>query len=209
MKPRKEIARYYDGKVRDFGATPQGVDWNSADGQDCRFAQLLRIAENVAEIDLLDVGCGYGALVNFLSKDGRAFAYHGIDISSEMIEAARDLHHGRQNVRFSRSGPSEAPAADFALASGIFNVRLSTNDADWKRYIEQTLEEMHGVARRGFAFNILTSYSDREKQKDYLYYADPAHWLNFCHRNFSRNVAVLHDYGLYEFTVLVRKDIAP
>jgi hypothetical protein len=26
-----------------------------------------------------------------------------------------------------------------------------------------------------------------------------------CKRRFSRNVALLHDYDLYEFTVLVRK----
>jgi hypothetical protein len=32
--------------------------------------------------------------------------------------------------------------------------------------------------------------------------------FDLCKRRHSRNVALLHDYGLYAFTVLVRKDVA-
>jgi len=38
-----------------------------------------------------------------------------------------------------------------------------------------------------------------------LYYADPCFIFDYCKRNFSRNVALLHDYELYEFTIIVRK----
>jgi hypothetical protein len=30
-------------------------------------------------------------------------------------------------------------------------------------------------------------------------------FFDHCKRNFSRQVALLHDYGLWEFTILVRK----
>jgi hypothetical protein len=40
-----------------------------------------------------------------------------------------------------------------------------------------------------------------------LYYADPAQVFDYCKRRFSPNVALLHDYGLYEFTILVRKQV--
>jgi len=29
--------------------------------------------------------------------------------------------------------------------------------------------------------------------------------FDYCKRTYSRDVALLHDYGLYEFTILVRK----
>jgi hypothetical protein len=58
---------------------------------------------------------------------------------------------------------------------------------------------------KGFAFNALTSYSDPERMKNTLYYADPCRLFDLCKREFSRDVALLHDYGLYEFTILVRK----
>ncbi len=55
-------------------------------------------------------------------------------------------------------------------------------------------------------FNCLTSYSDPEKKRDELYYADPCALFDMCKRRYSRQVALLHDYGLYEFTILVRSD---
>lgn len=60
---------------------------------------------------------------------------------------------------------------------------------------------------QGFSFNCLTSYSDKEKMRPDLYYADPSKIFDLCKRRYSRNVAVLHDYGLYEFTVIVRKNV--
>ena len=41
--------------------------------------------------------------------------------------------------------------------------------------------------------------------RGHLYYADPASVFDLCMRRYSRHVALLHDYGLYEFTILVRK----
>jgi hypothetical protein len=51
----------------------------------------------------------------------------------------------------------------------------------------------------------LTSYSDEDKMRAHLYYTDPTWAFDLCKRRYSRHVALLHDYGLYEFTILVRK----
>ena len=40
-----------------------------------------------------------------------------------------------------------------------------------------------------------------------LYYADPCRLFDLCKRRYAKNVALLHDYGLYEFTILVRKQV--
>jgi len=39
-----------------------------------------------------------------------------------------------------------------------------------------------------------------------LYYADPIFLFEHCRRTFSRFVSLIHDYPLYEFTILVRKE---
>jgi hypothetical protein len=54
---------------------------------------------------------------------------------------------------------------------------------------------------------MLTSYSDAEKMRDDLYYGDPLIFFDRSKRRHARNVALLHDYGLWEWTLLVRKDI--
>ncbi|RYZ15439.1 MAG: hypothetical protein EOO70_06815 [Myxococcaceae bacterium] len=65
--------------------------------------------------------------------------------------------------------------------------------------------EVDASSRKGFAFNCLTSYSDPPFMRDYLHYADPCFYFDLCKRTYSRQVSLLHDYGLYEFTLLVRK----
>jgi hypothetical protein len=40
--------------------------------------------------------------------------------------------------------------------------------------------------------------------RDDLFYADPLALFEHCRTRFSRRVALLHDYPLYEFTLLVR-----
>jgi hypothetical protein len=52
--------------------------------------------------------------------------------------------------------------------------------------------------------NALTAHNDVDKRRANLFYADPAEWFEHCRRSYSRHVSLLHDYPLYEFTILVR-----
>ena len=128
----------------------------------------------------------------------------GIDISSEMITAAQSFYRQYSEARFITSSKPDQ-IADYGIASGIFNVRLGQNDADWSAHLQTTLDLLHETSHDGFAFNCLTSYSDKNKMRDYLYYANPCELFNYCKQRYSRQVALLHDYDLYEFTILVRK----
>jgi SAM-dependent methyltransferase len=195
------VAGYYGEKVRAHGNTARGVDWNSEASQELRFRQLLSLCDSSTSFSLLDIGCGYGALFDFLMAQKVAVDYRGFDIAPEMVSAARSRH---PNACFT-SDRAAVESADYSVASGIFNVRLQTSEAEWKDYVAHTLDDMSSLGRRGFAFNMLTSYSDADKMRDYLYYPDPCFYFDLCKRKYSRNVALLHDYDLYEFTVLVRK----
>jgi len=201
----EQVARYYAQTLEAHGETPAGVDWNGAHGQNVRFEQLCRVIDPAGRFSLNDVGCGYGALYDFLAERHRDFSYHGCDISAEMVGAARKRHSHHPAASFTQ-GNRPPEAADYGVASGIFNVRLAHGDGEWGRHLEATLDTLHATSRRGFAFNCLTSYSDAEKMRDYLYYADPLRLFDLCKRRYSRQVALLHDYGLYEFTIIVRKD---
>ena len=44
--------------------------------------------------------------------------------------------------------------------------------------------------------------------RPHLHYGDPLWFFDWCKRKYSRNVALLHDYDLYDFTIIVRKDAA-
>ena len=199
-----EIESYYSAKFKEYGEEPRGVDWNSAESQILRFKQVMKIVEVEDNFSILDIGCGYGILVDYLRKMFKKYEYVGIDISKEMIAAARTRYTGDHSVRFHLSSKPSI-FVDYGVASGIFNVRFKHNEDDWWAYILDTLDQLHATTLKGFAFNCLTKYSDLDKMRDHLYYADPCKLFDCCKNRYSRNVALLHDYGLYEFTILVRK----
>jgi len=228
-------AEYYTGKLLQHGPTPAGVDWNSAESQDLRFEQLMKISSGANDFSLLDFGCGYGALLTFLKSGGicRAFeeiaqngprprrtlravglsdgaarglcAYWGYDAAPAMLAKARDLHQSDQGCHFV-GRLEEVPPVDYSVASGVFNVKQGANAEEWRCYVLETLCRMAALSRRGFAFNLLTSYSEPDRMRESLYYADPCFFFDYCKTRISRHVALLHDYGLYEFTMLVRME---
>jgi SAM-dependent methyltransferase len=202
------VARYYAEKLGAHGTTPRGVDWSSDDSQQLRFTQLLRMLEGDAgEPTVLDYGCGYGALAHRLIAAGKPFHYVGFDVCTPMVAQARvDVRDPRCSFTDSEIG---LPVSDYTVASGIFNVRLDASEAHWRSHVIATLATLARQSRKGFAFNMLTRYADREKLQDYLYYADPGEYFKLCKESHSRNVALLHDYDLYEFTVLVKLDSEP
>ena len=192
-----DVGAYYTGKVLEHGTTARGVDWSTETSQRLRFEQLLRVCSSDAS-SLVDFGCGYGALIEQLPP---GVTYQGFDISAEMIARARVLH---PEITLTTDRASLVPA-DFAVASGIFNVRLEHGDEDWRAYILSAIDELATLGTRGFAFNMLTSYSDADRMRPDLYYGDPCFFFHHCKTVHSKQVALLHDYGLYEFTILVRK----
>jgi cyclopropane fatty-acyl-phospholipid synthase-like methyltransferase len=202
---KQTIDNYYTQKLQQYGATPQGVDWSSQASQELRFQQLLKIVSADAPFTLLDYGCGFGAMYDFMRKNYTNFRFIGYDISSAMIAKAQELYPQEPTQWITQI--AENQSVDYVVASGIFNVRLENTEEHWKNYVIDTLQDMNRIATKGFAFNILTSYSDAHLMKDYLYYANPTELFDYCKKNFSKTVALLHDYPLYEFTILVKKNI--
>jgi SAM-dependent methyltransferase len=199
-----DVECYYSEKIAVHGATARGVDWNSPDSQRLRFVQLLKLTDHSQPFTINDYGCGYGALADYLKGEGYAFQYWGFDISPRMIAKAAELHAGMRELTFV-SKKDNLNEADYTVASGIFNVKLRAASTEWESYVLRTLETISRLSKRGFAFNVLTKYSDPELRRPDLYYADPLFFFDYCKTKFSRFVSLIHDYPLYEFTILVRK----
>ena len=197
------VASYYAAKLAAHGATANGVDWNSAASQELRHRQFLRLLEGAPDASVLDLGCGYGDFLRFLRGSGHRGPFIGYDVVPGMIAKAQELH-GEAADRQWRIGSEPAETVDFVVASGIFNVKGDASHECWARYVNVTIDLLARVARRGFAFNVLSLVSDPERRRDDLYYADAGALLDHCLGRFGRHVALLHDYGLYEFTVIVR-----
>ncbi|MNQ42777.1 Methyltransferase domain protein [compost metagenome] len=198
-----QISEYYASKIKEFGPIPQGVDWNSAESQELRFEVLSNLIQEQEHFSILDFGCGFGSMFAYFNAKYNSFEYIGFDVAEEMIIAALNKFPKQENAKWTTSLPTRK--TDYVIASGIFNVKLENSDEDWLNYILETLKKIDEYSIKGFSFNVLTTYSDAAYMKDYLYYADPSILFDYCKKNFSKNVALLHDYNLYEFSIIVRK----
>lgn len=200
----ERLKNHFDERVVKYGAGLQSVDWKSRAAQYNRFRELLKLVDVSKPFSILDYGCGSGELARFLNAAGADFQYFGFDVAPQMIEAARKEYAASKNCLFS-TRLEDLPKADYTAASGVFSMRFARSDEEWREYMKAKIFEFDALSYKGFAFNALTSYSDVERRREDLFYADPLYWFDFCKRNVSRFVSLLHDYPEYDFTIIVRK----
>jgi SAM-dependent methyltransferase len=201
----EQQARHWGETVERHGPNWKGVDYSNAERVQLCFGQLTGIWRERTPATVLDYGCGYGALLGYLREKGFPLEhYTGFDVSAPMLAHARATHAGASGATFTGDAADLRPA-DYVVCGGIFNVKLDAPTEAWHAHVVDTLERIWPLARRGLAFNILTSYSDPDKRRPDLYYADPCWFFDLCKRRFSKEVALLHDYGAYEFTMHVRR----
>jgi SAM-dependent methyltransferase len=199
---RSEVAAYYSSKLALHGPTSRGVDWNDDVSHELRHRQFLRLFRDDREASVLDLGCGFGDFCRFLRAAGYHGPFVGYDVAPNMIAEASRLH-GEATCQW-RVGAEPSEVADFAIASGIFNVKGDVPIDAWSQYVHDTIDTLARAGRRGFAFNVLSLSSDPERRAPNLYYADAGEMLSYCLRRYGRSVALLQDYGLYEFTMIIR-----
>ena len=209
IKALEGVRRLYENSLTDHGLTSKGVGWKDTVSQLLRFEKLIQVFEGQKSdepISINDLGCGYGAMFHYL--DGLPMIalarYNGYDISDEMLRAARESVPDDRAAFINSS--KLTLRADYALVSGTFNVKLQASNEEWTEYVKESLVNLSDYSTRGFAFNLLTTYVDWKQEN--LFYADPFLFFDFCKRNISRYVSLLHDYPLYEWTIIVRKENA-
>lgn len=208
MQDVKDIKDYFRSCFSAHGEDPVGVDWNSPYAQETRFDQVLKVIQQDTPFTILDFGCGYGAEAEYMLRKGFPFShYYGYDIVPEAVESAKKRFRNNQKASF-YTNLDEIPPSDYLTASGVFNIKLDHSKEEWTEHVLNTLQIFNQKTTRGFASNFLTSYSDppRMAERPDLYFADPCQLFDYCRRNFSRNVALLHDYKIWDFTIIVRKE---
>ena len=204
-----DVEAYYGARVAKYGATPRGVDWSCQATQSLRFVQLLRICDFAAPFALNDVGCGYGALCAFLDlryPDSR-IDYLGVDLSRAMVSRARRRFRTTDR-RFAVGRASPRPA-DYSVASGVMNVNVGYSRAVWEDFIAAVLQDMRRTSRRGFSVNFMSDVVTASEAPDNspetrLYRTSPGRWIPYCENALGCSVETLENYGMREFTLLVR-----
>lgn len=200
---RARVEAYYTRKVQTFGATPLGVDWPSTPSLELRLVQLLKVCDFSVPLALNDLGCGYAAALDLIERRWPAnqVDYLGVDLSADMIAHARRRWHHRPGADFI-VGHECGRAADYSIASGVFNVRLDHSAQLWTAHIQAMLMDLHRSSRKGFAVNFMLPAAVTGIPELYGSHPDP--WVAYCETMLGRSVDLVQGYGLPEYTLLVR-----
>lgn len=199
-----KIEKLYTENLEKFGIDSKSVGWNSPESQTLRFQKLLSLVDEpgIKPFTLNELGCGYGELYKYCeSNNYKLKKFNGYDISEKMLTAAKSYLNADNAFFYQNS--EIITKADYTITSGIFNVKFEEEKNNWEGFIKQTLKNMFEFSEIGMSFNLLTKYVDFEDEN--LYYADPSYYFDFCKKELSKYVSLIHDYKLYEWTIIVRR----
>lgn len=190
-----------------FGATPKGVDWGKPEDVELRYANMLAVIEDRNQkCSLLDVGCGYGGLFEYMGKTGKSKAidYTGIDVCAAMINDGKKKYQAQGAQLRVQDIFKCDQAHDYVVCSGILTQKLTASTLDMNAYANALIKYMFNICHKGIAFNIMTTHCNFFAPN--LYYRCPLDTFAFCTNELSRKVAIDHSYRLYEYTVYVYKE---
>lgn len=199
---RLDYVQRYEKRLQEFGYSPATLGWGVHGRQEIRFSVLTGYARRLSDCSVLDVGCGFCDLYDFLTAHGWRGRYTGIDIVPGLLDVARQRHPGLEVQEMDiTDGASSLGKHDFVIASGIFNAALpSGNNA---AHIEAALQVMHRCSRRGVCVDFLSTHVDFQKAG--AYHTDPC-WALTAARKLTRRVLLRHDYMPYEFSLFLFGD---
>lgn len=204
MKPidRRELVDRYESRLRQFGYSPESLDLGRHGRQEIRFSILAEHAIRSPESSVLDVGCGFADLYDFLVGHGWQGRYHGLDIVPPLLEVARQRHPELELGEIDITDPElRLEQYDFVIASGVFNEKLlgEGNPA----HIDRALKAMFQCARVAVCVDFMTTHVDFQKPGSW--HTDPA-WAMDVARALSRRLHLRCDYLPYEFAIMIFRD---
>ncbi len=199
---RRDYIQRYEARLQEFGYSPETLGWGRHGRQEARFAILAEYALGMPGSSVLDVGCGFADLYDFLVQHKWHGRYTGIEIVPGLLNVARK-HHPDLDLRELdiTSDDLSLETYDFTVASGVLNAKLKFGDN--QTHIVNVLTAMHRITRIVVCVDLLSTYVDFQKPGSW--HTNPG-WAMGVAKELSRRVVLRHDYMPFEFALFIFKD---
>jgi len=198
-KPTVELIKdRYRARIEAHGESELALGWRENTSQH-RYQAVSRVVSNLSPNSILDIGTGYGFLLNELRKDGWSGIFTGLDVLPEFISAARIKYQVDDRADFQVSEDFfsfERYTADFSVGLGLLN-HVSTADLSFRL---DFLDRIANVSQIGFVVDFLCNSSNRKSKE--LVYQEVTTLVNWATQN---NFAwfIDHSYLRFEFMFVV------
>jgi len=196
---KKHIIGIYDEMLEKYGYSSKSVGYPKVEPA-FRYHILTSIAKFQDGETLLDLGCGFGDLYDFLLKYHPNVKYMGVDLNPELISMGKNVHPNA-DLRVGDILKDDFGVFDWVVGFGIFSYRwLETSTEDATKAI---IQKMFQIAKKGVSVNFLSSYVDY--MQPMAYHVSPEWAFSFA-KTLSKRVTLRHDYMPYDFSLYIYKD---
>lgn len=198
------IKKYWNDMVENKGDNINALWWPNIERQHLTFNAFAKNIDFTNKT-ILDVGCGFCDFFQFLKKKKINVSYHGVDISTKMIDIAKKrkenekIIHNLQCVDFTDK-EYNISNLDYVVIIGTFNMQHGNN---WE-LINNVIDKAFKICKKGVIFNLITTYVDY--QEDYLYYCEPAKIIDLC-KKYTPFINLINDYNKYEYLIIMYKEV--
>ncbi len=198
----KEYIKRYHKRFEEFGYSPQTLGWGVHPGKHLvRYAALSELACKQPQSSVLDVGCGFADLYDFMLASGWKGSYTGVDIVPDLLAVAHQRHPSLDLRQMDLSNNhNELDEYDFVISIGIFGAALKAEPNEI--HVERTLRIMWEHSRVAVCADFQSVYVDY--QQPGAWHADPA-WLLPMARKITKRLSLRMDYIPYEFALILYK----
>jgi len=194
----KELTKKrYDERLKKFGVNPKTLGWLKG-RQAIRFSVLTSIG-SMNHKKILDVGCGFGDLYEYLQQKNLEFNYFGFDFNPNLLNIAKEKYPRTKFRLFDLEKDHLIEKFDWIIVSGLFNHKRKGN----YKFIESSLKKLFQNCKRGIAVDFITSYVDFRNPESF--YASPEKILKIA-KNISDRVTIRQDYMKFEFVLYIYKN---
>lgn len=193
----------YKQKFKEFGADPKSLQWKTKGAAHQRFRQFW------AEIDfddksVLDVGCGFGEMGNFLTKRYDNVKYKGVDIMGEFISKGKEMYPHLDLIEGDYFNQPLPEMFDVVICSGALNSNFGTDIKNYE-FRKKAIKVMFEHANKVMAFNMLGSSQNIKNKKDSnVWYANSLEIIKYCF-SLTRRILFRHHYHPKDFTIFMYK----
>lgn len=193
---RAAIFRYHQYLVERHGdGSYSALGWKSAEAQAARFKILSQIAD-LNDHTVMDVGCGYGDLRNYLAKIYPRLRYLGIEQIPAILNIAINRYGELPETLFFEGdfSAAELPAVDYIIACGALSYRNSD-----PMYIFKMIEKLFNNCRKGFGFNLMGKTTDPD---GIITSYNPDLIKDFCNK-LTDDIQFIDGYWECDFTLMM------
>ena len=206
-KSEREIAATFNSRFDAYGPTPEASLWFNKSRQLARFSKLTeaivsRVSNN--EVTIGDVGCGYGAFLDYLAKHNSEirFKYYGYDIADRVIAYCSKNLQTANATFLHRSRPTRK--ADFHVMSGTYNYAPNMGVGPWRSYMRNEIRHIFSATNKCIVFNLMID-DKAYISKSSIFYEEMEHFLSFCIKELGETTILEHPLLKLEKTFCIEK----